>query len=286
MGKEPSSSSSTTKDQPLKRRAGVTGTPRRPEGRTTRAARDEAKTSGASLRASGRGGEQAQAGSQQPDLVKISTPGQHQQAQHDEIDRLERLLQCKVSDIATLTEAAAHKEMSCQVMAVLLSRISAKDSPEERLRTRVGRLNKDVEEAREKLEGREAELRELEKKQEEEKREWEEERRRKVEEREEVEKAATAKLEQEVERLSKEGKERLAIEVERHTSEEERERQKHEEEKRLRREETDRALERLKEEQEVQTLRVKEEEEKVRRVLEGKVSELEGKLRCLDEAAE
>merc|ERR1719458_2142739 len=241
MGKEPSSSSSTTKDQPLKRRAGVTGTPRRPEGRTTRAARDEAKTSGASLRASGRGGEQAQAGSQQPDLVKISTPGQHQQAQHDEIDRLERLLQCKVSDIATLTEAAAHKEMSCQVMAVLLSRFSAKDSPEERLRSRVGRLNKDVEEAREKLEGREAELREL--------------------EREEVEKAATAKLKQEVERLSKEGEERLAIEVERHTTEEERERQKFEEEKRLRREETERALERLKDEQEVQTLRVKEEQE-------------------------
>merc|ERR1719458_2296436 len=232
MGKEPSSSSSTTKDQPLKRRAGATGAPRRPEGRTTRVARDEAKTSGASLRASGRGGEQAQAGSQQPDLVKISTPGQHQQAQHDEIDRLERLLQCKVSDIATLTEAAAHKEMSCQVMAVLLSRFSAKDSPEERLRIRVGRLNKDVEEAREKLEGREAELRELEKKQEGEKKEWEEERRRKVEEREEVEKAATAKLKQEVERLSKEGEERLAIEVERHTTEEERERQKFEEEKR------------------------------------------------------
>ena len=125
----------------------------------------------------------------------------------------------------------------------------------------------------------------MEKKQEKEAKEWEEERRRKVEEREEVEKAATARLEQEVERLSKEGQERLAIEVERHTAEEERERQRFEEEKRLRREETDKALERLKEEQEVQTLRVKEEEEKVRRGLEGKVSELEGKLRCLEEAA-
>ena len=125
----------------------------------------------------------------------------------------------------------------------------------------------------------------MEKKQEKEAKEWEEERRRKVEEREEVEKAATARLEQEVERLSKEGQERLAIEVERHTAEEERERQRYEEEKRLRREETDKALERLKEEQEVQTLRVKEEEEKVRRGLEGKVSELEGKLRCLEEAA-
>ena len=138
---------------------------------------------------------------------------------------------------------------------------------------------------REKLQGREAELRELEAKQEKEKKEWEEERRRKQEEREEVEKAATAKLEQEVERLAKEGQERLAMEVERHTTEEERRWKKYEEEKRLRREETDRALERMKEEQEVQTLRVKEEEEKVRRCLEGKVCELEGKLRCLEEAA-
>merc|ERR1719394_2320186 len=118
------------------------------------------------LRSSGRTGDQTQSGSQQPDLVKISTPGQHQQAQHDEIDRLERLLQSKSSDLAILTGAAAHKEMSCQVMAVLLSRFSAKDSPEEKLRGRVGRLSKDVAEAREKLEGREAELRELEMKRE------------------------------------------------------------------------------------------------------------------------
>ena len=55
---------------------------------------------------------------------------------------------------------------------------------------------------REKLQGREVELRESEAKQEKEKREWEKERRRKQEEREEVEKAATAKLEQEVERLA------------------------------------------------------------------------------------
>merc|ERR1719400_2111191 len=106
-----------------------------------------------------------------------------------------------------------------------------------------------------------------------------------MEERLEVEKEAAARLEREVERLSKEQQERLAIEVERYSSEGEKERQKYAEEKRLRREETDRALERLKEEQEVQTLRVKEEEEKVRKGLEGKVSELEGKLRCLEEAA-
>merc|ERR1719400_2621657 len=106
-----------------------------------------------------------------------------------------------------------------------------------------------------------------------------------MEERLEVEKEAAARLEREVERLSKEQQERLAIEVERYSSEGEKERQKYAEEKRLRREETDKALERLKEEQEVQTLRVKEEEEKVRRVLEGKVTELEAKLRCLEEAA-
>ena len=125
----------------------------------------------------------------------------------------------------------------------------------------------------------------MEKKREAEGEAWEEERRRRLVEREEVEKVAAARLEQEVERLSKEGQERLAIEVERHSSEEERERRKYEEEKRLRREETDRALERLKEEQEVVTLRVKEEEEKVRRGLEGKVSDLEVKLRSLEEAA-
>merc|ERR1719445_1118077 len=156
------------------RRTGATGSSRRTsEGRTPRTSRDEAKTSGAGLRSSGRTGDQAQSGSQQPDLVKISTPGQHQQAQHDEIDRLERLLQSKSSDLAILTEAAAHKEMSCQVMAVLLSRFSAKDSPEERLRGRVGKLSKDVAEARERLEGREAELRELEMKREREAEEWE-----------------------------------------------------------------------------------------------------------------
>ena len=115
--------------------------------------------------------------------------------------------------------------------------------------------------------------------------EWEEERRVRMEERLEVEKKAAARLEREVERLSKEQQERLAIEVERYSSEGEKERQKYAEEKRLRREETDKALERLKEEQEVQTLRVKEEEEKVRRGLEGKVTELEAKLRCLEEAA-
>ena len=115
--------------------------------------------------------------------------------------------------------------------------------------------------------------------------EWEEERRVRMEERLEVEKEAAARLEREVERLSKEQQERLAREVERYSSEGERERQKYAEEKRLRREETDKALERLKEEQEVQTLRVKEEEEKVRRGLEGKATELEAKLRCLEEAA-
>ena len=115
--------------------------------------------------------------------------------------------------------------------------------------------------------------------------EWEEERRVRMEERLEVEKEAAARLEREVERLSKEQQERLAREVERYSSEGEKERQKYAEEKRLRREETDKALERLKEEQEVQTLRVKEEEEKVRRGLEGKVTELEAKLRCLEEAA-
>merc|ERR1719400_1596166 len=106
-----------------------------------------------------------------------------------------------------------------------------------------------------------------------------------MEERLEVEKEAAARLEREVERLSKEQQERLAIEVERYSSEGEKERQKYAEEKRLRREETDKALEKLKEEQALQTVRVKEEEEKLRRVLEGKVTELEAKLRCLEEAA-
>merc|ERR1719394_1650388 len=96
---------------------------------------------------------------------------------------------------------------------------------------------------------------------------------------------AKARLDMEVERLAKEGQERLAVEVEKHSLEGEKERQKFEEEKKLRRDETDKALERLKEEQAVQTLRVKEEEEKLRRGLECKLAEVEGKLKCMEEAA-
>ena len=73
--------------------------------------------------------------------------------------------------------------------------------------------------------------------------------------------------------------------MEKHSLEGEVERQKFEEEKKLTRDETDNALEKLKEEQALQTVRVKEEEEKLRRGLECKLTEVEGKLRCMEEAA-
>ena len=63
---------------------------------------------------------------QQPDLVKFSVSGAVHAAQHNEIDRLERLVETHVAHVSRLETRHAENMKACDVMSVLLANMSPK----------------------------------------------------------------------------------------------------------------------------------------------------------------
>merc|ERR1719438_45448 len=83
---------------------------------------------------------------QQPDLVKFTVSGAHV-AQHNEIDRLETLLETRVSHVSRLEERHKENMVGCHVMSILLANMSQKVCSNEKLQRRIDQLSNSVDEA-------------------------------------------------------------------------------------------------------------------------------------------